>query len=124
MSSRPQFNPYPTIVDGDMSADITSEVTIIQKLTGISFSYVWAGTAPEGRIVVEVSDDYSQNADGTVRNPGSWNECPLSAVTLITGDTGTGFIDMAGCMAYAIRTRYIFDSGVGVLQSIITAKVF
>lgn len=124
MSSRPQFNPYPTIINGDMADDITSEVTIIQKLTGISFSYVWAGTAPAGEIVVEVSDDYTQNADGTVRDPGTWNQCPLSAPTFVSGDTGTGFIDMAGCMAFAIRTRYISDSGDGILNSIIVAKVF
>lgn len=123
MSSRPQFNPYPVILNGDMSDDIISEVTIIQKLSLISYSYSWAGSSPSGTISVEVSNDYTQNADGSVRNAGTWNELPLSATPTVAGSTGNGQIDIDLQGSYAIRTVYTSISGTGALQAIINAKV-
>lgn len=123
MSSRPQFNPYPVIINGNMSISLTSAVTIIQKLSEVSYSYAWSGSSPAGSVIVEVSNDYSQNADGTVKNPGTWNQCPLSAATNVSGNTGDGFIDLVGIAAFAIRTRYTPVSGTGSLQAVINAKV-
>lgn len=124
MSSRPQLNPQPVIVNGNMSTTLTSVVTIIQKISAISYSYEWSGTSPSGIVTVQVSNDYSQNADGTVRNPGTWDTMPLSAPTNVSGNTGNGFIDMDGCAAYAMRTVYTPISGTGVLNVVIAGKVF
>lgn len=123
MSSRPQFNPYPAIKNGNMATSLTSDITIIQKLSEISYSYNWVGTSPAGTVVVEVSNDYSQNGDGTTKNPGTWNIAPLSAATNVTGSTGDGFIDLVGIAAYAIRTRYTPTSGSGILNVVVNAKV-
>ena len=129
MSSRPQFNPYPTILNGDMSMDITSDVTIIQKLSMIGYSYSWAGVSPVGSIVVEISNDYSQNQDGTVKNPGTWTQIYFSLngntanSAPVAGNSGQGFIDIDAMSAYAIRTRYMAVSGTGTLQSFINGKV-
>lgn len=129
MSSRPQFNPYPAILDGDMSDDITSDVTVIQKLSMISYSLSWEGSTPIGSVSVEVSNDYSQNGDGSVRNAGTWNAVPLSSSggistsISITGNSGNGFIDIDVHAGYAMRLVYTRSSGTGTLQAIINAKV-
>lgn len=123
MSSRPQFNPYPVILDGDMSGSLTSKITIIQKLSLVSYEITWAGSTPVGTISVEVSNDYTQNDDGSVRNAGSWSALPLSADTSVSGNTGTGFIDVYACGAYAMRLVYTRVSGTGTMQAIVSAKV-
>lgn len=123
MSSRPQFQPHPVIVAGSMAASITSDVTIIQKLSLISYSYKWAGTAPVGTIDVQVSNDYAQNAAGQVSNAGTWNSLPLSVVPSISGNSGNGMVDIELPGSYAIRTVYTRASGTGTLDVVINAKV-
>ncbi len=123
MSSRPLTTPFPVITNGNMAGSLTSAVTVISNITMMSYSYSWAGSSPVGTIVVEVSDDYSQNADGTVRNSGTWNELPLSDTTDVSGATGAGFIDIDQLGAHAIRTRYIRSSGTGSMQVTFKGKV-
>jgi hypothetical protein len=123
MSSRPQFNPYPVIVDGDMSGNLTSEVTIIQKLSMISYDVSWVGTLPIGDITIEVSNTYSQNADGSVKNPGNWTTLTLSAPTPVSGSPGNGFIDIDATAGYAIRLVYTRTSGTGTLNVMAVGKV-
>lgn len=123
MSSRPLMPPMPVIVDGSMSGNITSLVTIISNMSMMSYSYTWVGTTPIGVITVEVSDDYAQNSDGTVKNAGTWTALPLSALTNVSGNTGAGFIDIDMLGAQAIRTVYTFTSGTGILNAIFKGKV-
>lgn len=123
MSSRPQFNPYPVIIDGDMSGNLISAVTIIQKLSMISYDISWVGTAPVGVISVQISNTYSQNADGSVKNPGNWTTLVLSAPTPVSGNTGNGFIDIDATAAYAARLVYTATSGVGTLNVTVSGKV-
>ena len=123
MASRPLITPHSVIKDGDMSGDIVSDVTIIQNTTLISYEISWVGTTPVGTLSVEVSNDYSQNVDGTVRAPGKWTELPLSITPAVSGNTDNGFIDITELAAYAIRIKYNRTSGVGTMQAIIVAKV-
>jgi hypothetical protein len=123
MSSRPQFTPYPVISSGSMGASIVSAVTIIQKLSMLSYSLSWTGTSPVGVISVEVSNDYSQNGDGTVNNAGTWNTLPLSDPCAVSGNTGTGFIDIDAQAGYALRLRYTRTSGTGTLSATAAGKV-
>lgn len=123
MSSRPQLDPHPVILNGDMSTDILSEVTVIQKLSMISYSIEWDGASPVGSITVEASNDYQKNVDGTVRNPGTWNQLPLSAPTGVTGNSDNGFIDIFATSAFALRLRYNRGSGTGVMNVVISGKV-
>lgn len=129
MAYRPQLSPDPVVVNGDMSGAITSLPTIIQKLSMISYEVDWTGTSPTGFVAVQVSNSYSLNANGTVKNPGSWINIPLiyngTEVTEIplTGNSGIGFIDIDAIGAYAMRLIYSSVSGVGVMQAIISAKV-
>jgi hypothetical protein len=123
MSSRPQFSPYSVITDGDLSSNITSKVTIIQKLSLVSYTIIWSGTSPVGTITVQASNDYKQNPDGSVDNPGTWSDLPLSAPTDITGNTGVGFVDIDSHAGYALRLTYTAGSGTGTLQATIAGKV-
>lgn len=132
MSSRPQFNPYPVIDAVSMATSITSTPTVIQKLSMPSYSYSWsAGATPVGTVSVQISNDYTQNADGSVRNAGTWTAIYFQldgAPTLvnsapITGNSGNGFIDVPITGAYAIRTVYTRVSGSGTMTVIINAKV-
>lgn len=129
MASRPLISPHPVILNGNMAADITSAVTIISNISMIGYSYSWVGTAPIGTLTVEISNDYSQNADGTVRNPGTWtqiffnlNGTPSNSAP-VSGSPGNGFIDISSMSAFAIRTVYHRTSGTGVLQAVLNAKV-
>lgn len=130
MSTRPQLTPFAVIVNGNMaSATITSAVTVIQKISMLSYSYSWVGTSPVGVISVQVSNDYALNPNGTVKNAGTWNVLSLNVAgtpandVAVSGNTGNGFIDIDQLGAYAIRTLYTKTSGIGTLQCLINGKV-
>lgn len=123
MSSRPQFNPYSVITNGDMSGNITSAVTVLQKLSLASYSITWSGSSPSGTVNVQVSNDYAQNADGTVKNSGTWNTLPLSITPTVSGNTGNGFIDIDQQGGFALRLTYAFISGTGTMNATINCKV-
>lgn len=123
MSSRPIAAPLPVITNGDMSAPIISKVNVIQTLSMISYDISWVGTAPVGVMSVQVSNSYTQNADGTVANPGNWTTLTLSAVPTVSGAIGNGFVDVDATGAYAMRLVYTPASGTGLMQAILTAKV-
>lgn len=130
MSIRPEIRPFPVIENGDMSGDLTSNVTVIQKLSVLSYSYSWEGTSPAGEISVEVSNDYELNPDGSVKNAGTWNQISFintdgDTVTSfeVSGDSGNGGVDIALTGFYAIRTVYTADSGIGTLQALVCGKV-
>lgn len=123
MSSRPLIAPFLAINAGDMSADITSKVTVLQMLSHVSYMITWTGATPIGSIVVEASNDYSQNADGTAKNAGHWNAMPLSATTDVSGNVDSGMIDIDGTAIYAIRLRYVRTSGTGVMNAVLIGKV-
>lgn len=130
MSTRPRIPPMQVITDGDMSAvSITSEVTLLPSLSLGTYSYSWAGTAPVGNIAIQISDDYSVDAQGNVKNAGTWNTVyvTLNGSTVVnaipvSGATGNGIVEWS-TGAYAIRTVYTKTSGTGALQSFVTAKV-
>lgn len=123
MASRPIFSPFSVITNGDMSANIISAVTIIQNLSMISYDVSWVGSTPVGVMSVQVSNTYSQNADGTVRNAGNWTTLALNAPTNVTGNTGNGFIEVDITGAFAVRLVYTWTSGTGTMNATINGKV-
>jgi hypothetical protein len=122
-ASRPILTPFSVITNGNMAGNLTSAVTVIQNLSMISYSCSWVGTSPVGVISIQVSNDYSQNADGSVNNPGTWNTLPMSATGTVTGNTGTGYADVDSIAGYAVRVIYTATSGTGTLNVIATGKV-
>jgi hypothetical protein len=112
-----------------MSADITSQVIVLQSLSGASYSLSWSGSSPVGDVIVEGSNDYSIDAQGNVSNAGTWIPLELNyggqAVTAIplSGNTGKGLIDITKTMIYAIRVFYDRTSGTGTLNVVFNGKV-
>lgn len=129
MASRPIFTPAPVIgvgssVSGSMATSITSAPTIVQNLSMVSYDISWsAGSTPVGTMSVQVSNTYSQNADGTVRNAGNWTTLTLSNTPAISGNTGNGAIDIDATAFYAIRLVYTRVSGSGTMLAVINGKV-
>lgn len=114
--------PQTVIANGDMSGNLISLVTVIDQLVMASYSIVWTGTSPIGAIVVEVSNDYKENAAGGPSIAGTWNPLPLSAPTPVTDNSGNGFIDIDAQAGYALRIRYSRTSGTGSMTVIVMGK--
>lgn len=129
MSTRTGLRPQIVLNAGDMSGSLISQPTVLQSLSCGSYSLTWAGTSPVGSVSLEVSDDYKLNPDGTVENAGTWNVAPISVSGTpatsapVAGNTGTGFIDILGTGAYAIRVIYTATSGTGALTITVNGKV-
>jgi hypothetical protein len=110
-----------------MTTSITSAPTIVQMLSMIGYGVSYTG-APVGAFSVQISNDYTQNADGTVMNPGTWSTITLQylglpVTSIPVSGAGNGFIDITDTAAYAIRLVYTATSGSGTLTATINAKV-
>ena len=123
MSSRPFIGPYSVVTNGSMNQTIISKPTIITNVTLVSYSVSWSGSSPVGVVTVQASNDYTQNADGSTRNQGTWNTIVLSNTCNVSGNTGVGMIDIDSLAAYAIRLVYTPVSGGGSLQASVIGKV-
>lgn len=123
MASRPILAPFPVITNGDMAGNITSLVTVIQNTSMVSYDISWTGITPVGVMSVQVSNTYSQNADGTVRTPGDWTDVPLSPTPSVSGSPGNGHIEILVIASFAIRLIYTRTSGTGTMQAVINGKV-
>jgi len=128
MSIRSQAK-QAVVVNGNLAANITSEVTVIPKLSMVTYAYSWSGSSPVGTVIVQVSNDYALDAQGDVSNAGTWNTLPFvdSAGDTVTsfalsGNSGVGFLEVV-TGAYAIRTVYTRTSGSGTLQVTLNSKV-
>jgi hypothetical protein len=111
-----------------MAGNIISSPTIVQDMYAMSYGVVWSGTAPVGSVSVEGSNDFSLNPEGQIQNAGNWNIMTLnyngSAVTSvpISGNSGTGLIDIVATGIYAVRLIYTATSGTGSLIVTLNAK--
>lgn len=130
MSTRTTLRPYAVIDSGDMAADITSSATVLQSISGVSYTLSWTGSTPIGTIAVEGSNDYSLNPDGSVDNAGTWipiyisvNGGAAAANAAITGNTGSALIEILKTTVYAIRLFYDATSGTGSLTAVINGRV-
>lgn len=130
MSFRPRIKQYPAIANGDMSqASIVGAVSVIVDISLPSYAFSWSGSSPSGSITIQVSNDYTQNPDGSTNNAGTWNNIyfyyggSLVDSVSVSGNTGNVYIDTGLIGAYAIRPVYTKVSGTGSFQATINAKV-
>ena len=128
MAERPRLKPHRVIEDGNMTGNITSDVTVVPEISLISYTYSWSGTSPVGTVKVQVSNDYAIDAQGNVSNAGNWADISFltgtgfSASVAVSGSPGTANIVLPLCGAYAFRTVYTRTSGTGTLQAYICGK--
>ncbi len=130
MSTRTGLRPHAVITAGDMSAaSITSEATVLQSLSNVSYEVSWTGSTPVGTLAAQVSNSYTVAASGGTGSTGTWTALPLEVsgaeVTSIpiSGTTGNGFIDITLNAGYAVRLVYTKGSGTGTLTAIVAGKV-
>lgn len=129
MAFRPEIRPYQVLTDGVMANSLTSSVTIIQKISKVSYTFVWsAGSTPVGTVSVQGSNDYSIDAQGNVVNSGAWKTLTiydagaLATTVAVSGNSGGTGIDVETGF-YAIRAIYTRASGSGILQIYVCGKV-
>lgn len=122
MSSRPIIPPHKVIDNGSLSGNLVSQVSIVQNVSTLSYDISWAGTAPVGTVDVQVSNTYSVNGDGTVRDAGVWRTLPNMSASL-TGNTGEGGVDISVTGFFAVRLIYTRTSGTGLLNATVVGKV-
>lgn len=114
---------------GSMAASITGAPSIIEGLSMMSYQVDWTGTSPVGAVSVQVSNNASLTSSGAIVNAGTWITLPFnsagSTVTsiAITGNSGTGGLDIDATGFYAIRLVYTATSGTGTLTAVFNAKV-
>lgn len=112
-----------------MAGNLVSNPTVLQSLTKASYTVSWTGSTPVGTVSVQGSNDYSLNPNGTVLNAGTWNTLTLSVngttstTVAISGNTGSGAIDVLETALYAIRLIYTAGSGTGSITAIFNGKV-
>lgn len=111
-----------------MGADIISQPSLVPLSGTISYQVVWSGSTPVGAVAIEGSNDYSLDALGNILNPGHWDTLvvefagsPTSSIP-ITGNSGSGLIDITTTAIYATRLIYNATSGTGNLTVIAFAR--
>lgn len=128
MSARTSLRPFLAIDAESMGASITSTPTVLQSLTMVNYEIVWTGSTPVGTVSVEASNTCTVGSDGTVSG-GTWTAIPLdlNGVTVtsipLSGNSGTGMIDIDGLSAYAVRLKYTRSSGTGTMSATVVGKV-
>lgn len=122
MATRPDFGPTPVITSASMGASVTSAVTFKHQIPAVNYSFQWTGS-PTGTFTVQISNDYAQYPDGSVKTAGNWVTLPLTP----SNPTASGSGDIASVdvvtSANSIRLVYTRSSGSGTLNAIITGAV-
>ncbi len=115
---------YQIVTAGDMSEDIESAVTNIQRLTNIGIQLNFTGASPTGTFSVEVSLDYEQDYLGNVIVEGNWVPLTLTPELEATGSAGVLYVNLPALAAPWIKTTFAPDEGgsVGELNAFICGK--
>lgn len=117
------LSPINIVSAGDMSGNVTSSVTEILFLDNVSIQINLLSGSPTGSFDVQVSNDFSRNPDGSVRNTGTWNSLPLTiSLAISAGSPSTLFADITETAASAVRLVYTRTSGTGSFNAILAGK--
>lgn len=112
-----------------MASSITSAPTFLETLTMASYSISWTGTTPVGTISLQTSNDATLDSAGQLANSGTWNTAPLQSGGAsvssipISGNSGSGMIEILATGVNAVRLVYTATSGTGTLAVKFVGKV-
>lgn len=116
--------PVQIVTNGDMSADITSDIQQLNQAFGYSVqaNYTTSGTLG-GTLSLEASVDHAQDLNGNVTNAGNWVVITNSP-TVITG-AGSFIWNFSGPMYPWVRLIYVAVNGdSGVLNAFLFERAF
>lgn len=114
----PRQHQDKIIDSGDMSeATITSEIYEIKRGYGYSVQFAWSGTSPVGTIKLQASNDLVPR-ESEISN---WTDITGSTVD-VTGNTGTGMLNVTSSMYSWVRAVYTKTSGTGTLNAVLQEK--
>jgi hypothetical protein len=101
----------------------TSSVVEIENLDNVYLQLETSGT-PTGAYIVQVSNDYNQDAEGNVLNAGQWVTLNLSpSPTIAAGSPSPIGIDMNQLGAPFLRVQYTNASGTGTINGFVSGKM-
>src|SRR5574343_69406 len=105
--------------DLSLSASFISEITNVKYLDNIGLQVSWAGTSPVGQLYVDISSD-NVNIDTEIVN---WTELDFGSPATVSGNTGSGLININQVPFTWMRVRYTRSSGTGTMNINISAKM-
>jgi hypothetical protein len=104
---------FKTISAGDMSANITSDVTYVDGLEALSFIYSWTGTSPVGSIIFEGAHEYP-DSNGVMQTTAYFT---IATSVSVAANSGSALLTVNPLPAVTkVRVRYAFTSGTGTLD--------
>lgn len=118
MSGKNAIQPFPVIVDGDMSTTITSLLTDTRRQDNVCYQIKWSGTAPDGECFVDVTLD---DVNSLIVTP-VWTTLDFGLPILIASNSGSHVVNVNQSPFAYSRLRYVPNSGVGVLNVKVETK--
>lgn len=128
MSTRTVLRPN-SLTSLNLASTGSCQPTILQGLSFVNYAITWTGTSPIGTLALQTSSDYQIAPNGTVINAGTWVIAPLgvngayATSIAISGNSGSGAIDVIQIGSYAVRLLYTAGSGTGTMTIIVSGKV-
>lgn len=104
---------YKMIDQGDISGNVTSEVTNVTNLDKASIRVDWSGTSPVGTLEVQARNGEKE----------SFFAIDMGSTINITGNSGDHQLIFNELPFTDIRLVYTSTSGTGNIDAVITAKV-
>lgn len=120
MAKKSAIQIYKTLSDGDMSGNLTSDVTNTTKLDNIGLQVKWESTDIEGTISVQGSINYNERL-----NTGDWYDITFNPIlTQPSSDNGGYLINLNQWPWPFLRVRFVNSSGSdGTFNVWLSAKV-
>lgn len=121
MGRKDVIQPFPVVVDGDMSGQITSLITDCRYIDNIAYQVKWSGSSPSGEYFIDTTLD---EVTGPLANP-TWTPLDFGLQMLVAGNSGDDIVNVNQLPFAFIRFRYepaLVSPGTGMMQVKIAAK--
>lgn len=100
---------YPVIGQGDMSAQIISETTVVEQFDTVAYFVKWSGTGLDGEFFIEVSNEENENE-------AIWKPLDFGTALAVALDVSTHQVLIKDIHFKRLRIRYEATAGTGLLD--------